>query len=288
MTGLKVFIAGAGGMLASALERLLGTAFDLKALTEAQLDITDREAVFEAIGEARPDVIINAAAYTAVDQCETEEGKAMLVNGTAVGHLAQAAEMTGARIIHFSTDYIFDGEKEGPYGEDDAPNPVSAYGRSKLMGEQEILRFTQNYIIIRTQWLYGENGKNFVDTIVRLARQQNELKVVDDQYGSPTYTMDLVRAVGWFVEHRDIKGQIFHFSNEGVVSWFGFAREILKLAGIGTILVPVDTSAFPRPAKRPHNSALDKSKIRRLTNIDIRPWFDALYEYLENTGRVAK
>ncbi|MCL4557345.1 MAG: dTDP-4-dehydrorhamnose reductase [Deltaproteobacteria bacterium] len=288
MTGLKVFIAGAGGMLASALERLLGTAFELRALTEAQLDITDSAAVFEAIREARPDVIVNAAAYTAVDQCETEQGKAMLVNGTAVGHLARAAEMTGARIIHFSTDYIFDGEKEGPYGEDDVPNPVSAYGRSKLMGERELLRFTQNYIIIRTQWLYGENGKNFVDTIVRLARQQDELKVVDDQYGSPTYTMDLARVVGWFAEHRDIKGQVFHFSNEGVVSWFGFAREILKLAGIGTRLVPVDTSAFPRPAKRPHNSALDKTKIRRLTNIDIRPWFDALYEYMENTGRVAK
>ncbi len=279
-------MAGAGGMLAAALEHTLSPIVDLTALTETQLDITDKGAVIKAIKETQPDVIINAAAYTAVDQCETEKEKAMLINGTAVGHLAQAAEVTNARLIHISTDYVFDGEKEGPYTEEDNPNPISVYGRSKLLGEQEIVRFTDNYVILRSQWMYGKNGKNFVDTIIRLARQEDELKVVDDQYGSPTYTMDLASVIQWFIEHGDIKGQIFNFSSEGIVSWFGFAREILKLAGMKRKLVPVDTSAFPRPAKRPHNSALDKTKIKQTANIDIRTWFDALYDYMKNSGRI--
>lgn len=279
-------MAGAGGMLAVALEHTLSPIVDLTALTETQLDITDKDAVIKAIKETQPDVIINAAAYTAVDQCETEKEKAMLINGTAVGYLAQAAHITGSRLIHISTDYVFDGEKEGPYTEEDKPNPISVYGHSKLLGEQELVRFTDNYVILRTQWMYGKNGKNFVDTIIRLARQEDELKVVDDQYGSPTYTMDLASVVQWFIEHGDIKGQIFNFSSEGIVSWFGFAREILKLAGMKKKLVPVDTSAFPRPAKRPHNSALDKTKIKQTANVDIRTWFDALFEYMKNAGRI--
>jgi dTDP-4-dehydrorhamnose reductase len=286
MVDPKVVIIGAGGMLATALEHVLSQVSSLMALTENQFDITDKDAVIGLIKKTKPDVIINAAAYTAVDSCETDKERAMLVNGTSVGYLAQASQMTGARLIHISTDYIFDGEKEGPYTENDKPNPLSVYGQSKLMGEQELLRFTQNYIIIRTQWLYGENGKNFVDTIVQLAQQKDELKVVDDQYGSPTYTKDLATVVQWFVEHIDIDSRILNFSNEGIVSWFGFAREILKLAGIKTKIIPVDSGAFPRPAKRPHNSALDKTAIKRITRIDIRPWYDALYEYMKNTGRI--
>ncbi len=286
MVAAKVVIIGAGGMLATALEQVLNHTSSLTAVPESQLDITDKDAVIGLIKETKPDVIINAAAYTAVDNCETDKAKAMLVNGTAVGYLAQATKMAGAKLIHISTDYIFDGEKEGPYTEDDKPNPISIYGQSKLLGEQELLRFTQNYIIIRTQWLYGKNGKNFVDTIVQLAQEKDELNVVDDQYGSPTYTKDLAAVIQWFVEHIDIDSRIFNFSNEGIVSWFGFAREILKLAGIKTKIIPVDSSEFPRPAKRPHNSALDKTAIKKLTGIDIRPWYDALYEYMKNTGKI--
>ena len=286
MTPANVFITGAGGMLATALEAVLKPVSHVTALTEAQLDITDKQAVLRAVQGIKPGVIVNAAAYTAVDRCETDTEKAMLVNGTAVGYLAQAAQVTGARIIHISTDYLFDGRKDGPYTEKDEPNPLSVYGRSKLFGEQELARFTDRYVIVRTQWMYGENGKNFVDTILQLARQKDELRVVDDQYGSPTYTKDLAAVIRWFVEHSEADGQTFHYSDEGVVSWFGFAREILKLAGTKTKLIPVDTAAFPRPANRPHNSALDKTKIKQVTNIDIRTWFDALYEYMKNTERI--
>jgi dTDP-4-dehydrorhamnose reductase len=286
MTPTKILITGAGGMLATALEAILSPSFRVTALTEKQLDITDKDAVMKSIREAKPDVLINAAAYTAVDRCEQEQDTANRVNGTAVGYLAQAAQLTGSRVIHISTDYVFDGEKDGPYTEEDTPNPVSVYGISKLMGEQELMKFTDNYIIIRTQWLYGENGRNFVDTIIQLAQQKDELKVVDDQYGSPTYTKDLASVVRWFAEQGEIKGRIFNFSNEGIVSWFGFAREIVKLSGIKTNIIPVDSAGFPRPARRPHNSALDKTAVKRITKIDIRPWYDALYEYMKNTGRI--
>ncbi len=273
-------------MLATALESILNPSFRVTALTEKQLDITDKDAVMKSIGEAKPDVLINAAAYTAVDRCEQEQDTANRVNGTAVGYLAQAAQVTGAKVIHISTDYVFDGAKDGPYTEEDKPNPVSAYGRSKLLGERELIRFSDNYIILRTQWMYGEQGKNFVDTIIQLAQQKDELKVVDDQYGSPTYTKDLASVVRWFAEHGEMKNRVFNFSNEGIVSWFGFAREIVKLAGVKTNIIPVDSAAFPRPARRPHNSALDKTAVKRITKIDIRPWYDALYEYMKDTGRI--
>ena len=286
MTLYKVLIVGAGGMLAAAVESTLSPVFGVTALSKEQLDITNRDAVIKAIDSIKPNVLINTAAYTNADECEKNREIAMQTNGTAVGYLAQAAQAIGARIIHVSTDYIFDGEKQGQYAEDDNPNPLSVYGQSKLMGEQELMRFTDNYLIIRTQWMFGENRNNFVSAIIKLAREKDEVIVVDDQYGSPTYTKDVAGIIKWFVEHDRIKGQVFHFSNEGIVSRFGFAEEILKLAGIKTRLVPVDTSAFPRPAKRPHNTALDKAKIKRVIGASIRPWQEALYEYIKNTGGI--
>jgi dTDP-4-dehydrorhamnose reductase len=286
MTLYKVLIAGAGGMLATAVESALSPVCRVTALTKVQLDITHKDAVFKAIDSIKPDVIVNTAAFTNADECEKKEEEAISTNGTAVGYLAQAAQLAGAKIIHISTDYVFDGEKEGQYAEEDKPNPISVYGQSKLVGEQELVRFTDNFIIIRTQWMFGEKRSNFVDTIIKLAREKDELKVVDDQYGSPTYTKDVAEIIKWFIEHNNVKGQVFNFSNEGIVSRFGFAREILKLAGIKTRLIPVATSAFPRPAKRPHNSALDKTKIKQVTGMGIRPWHDALYEYMKNTGKI--
>ena len=286
MTLRKVLITGAGGMLATAVESALRPVFEVTALTKAQLDITDRDAIFRAMDSVKPDVLINTAAYTNADECEKKQDIAIQTNGTAVGYLAQAAKAIDARIIHISTDYIFDGEKEGQYSEDDKPNPLSVYGRSKLLGEQELVRFTDNYIIIRTQWMFGENRDNFVGIILKLAREKDELMVVDDQYGSPTYTKDVAAIIKWFVGHNRVKARVFHFSNEGIVSRFGFAQEILKLAGVKTRLVPVATSAFPRPARRPHNSALDKTEIRQVTGASIRPWQEALYEYMKNSGGI--
>lgn len=286
MTPYKVLLTGAGGMLATAVASTLNPVFTVVALAKSQLDITDRDSVLRAINEIRPDVIINTAAYRDADECEKTKEIAILTNGTAVGYLAQAAQIIGSRLIHISSDYVFDGGKKSYYTEEDKPNPISVYGQSKLVGEQELVRFTDNNTIIRTQWMFGENGRNFVDTIIKLAQEKDELKVVDDQYGSPTYTRDIAEMIRWFVENNHVKGQVFNFSNEGIVSRFAFAQEILKFAGINTKLIPVATSAFPRPAQRPHNSALDKSKIKQVTHLNIRPWQDALYEYMKHAGKI--
>ena len=286
MSVQKVIITGANGMLAYALKETIGSNFDLIALTEKELDITNSEDVLYTMRDIRPDVLVNTAAYTYVDKAEQEQTLARLVNGTAVGYIAKACNITNTRVIHISSDYIFDGEKEGDYTENDEPNPVSVYGISKLIGEQELTKHTDNYVIIRSQWLYGDHGSNFAETIISLAEKKDELKVVDDQYGSPTYTMDLAQAIKLIIQRNDIKKDIFNFSNEGVVSWFGFAKDIFRLMGVEIKLIPVDSSAYPRPAKRPHNSALDKTKIKKALGLDIRPWYDALYEYMKKTGRI--
>ncbi|MCL4479190.1 MAG: dTDP-4-dehydrorhamnose reductase [Deltaproteobacteria bacterium] len=286
MSVQKVIITGANGMLAYALKETIGSNFDLIALTEKELDITNSEDVLYTMRDIRPDVLVNAAAYTYVDKAEQEQTLARLINGTAVGYIAKACNITNTRVIHISSDYIFDGEKEGHYTEYDEPNPMSIYGISKLIGEQELTKHTDNYVIIRSQWLYGDHGSNFAETIISLAEKKDELKVVDDQYGSPTYTMDLAKAIKLIIQRNDIKKDIFNFSNEGVVSWFGFAKDIFRLMGVEIKLIPVDSSAYPRPAKRPHNSALDKTKIKNALGLDIRPWYDALYEYMKKTGRI--
>lgn len=281
MTPYKVLITGAGGMLATAVEYILKPLCPIVVLNKSQLDITKQDEVIKSIENIMPTVIVNAAAYKDADECEENREVAIAINGTAVGYLAQAAYTIGARLIHISSDYVFDGGKNGYYTENDTPHPISVYGQSKLKGEQELVRFTDNYIIIRTQWMFGENGRNFVDTIIKFAQDKDELKVVDDQYGSPTYTRDIAEIIRWFVENNHVKGQIFNFSNEGIVSRFAFAQEILKRAGIKKTLIPVDTPAYPRPAQRPHNSALDKSKIKEVTHLKIRPWQDALNEYMK-------
>ncbi len=286
MSVQKVIITGANGMLAYALKETIGSNFDLIALTEKELDITNSEDVLYTMRDIRPDVLVNTAAYTYVDKAEQEQTLARLINGTAVGYIAKACNITNTRVIHISSDYIFDGEKEGHYTEYDEPNPMSIYGISKLIGEQELTKHTDNYVIIRSQWLYGDHGSNFAETIISLAEKKDELKVVDDQYGSPTYTMDLAKAIKLIIQRNDIKKDIFNFSNEGVVSWFGFAKDIFRLMGVEIKLIPVDSSAYPRPAKRPHNSALDKTKIKNALGLDIRPWYDALYEYMKKTGRI--
>ncbi|MDF1534726.1 MAG: dTDP-4-dehydrorhamnose reductase [Methanosarcinaceae archaeon] len=260
---IKTLILGAGGMLGSDLCRVFPDAVMLK---HSDLDITDREAVIGSIKEIGPDVVINAAAYTDVDGCEDNEAHAFGVNGKAPGYIAQGCSQVGARLVHFSTDYVFDGSKE-EYVESDIPNPIGLYGRSKLMGEMDIIKNIDNYQIIRTSWLFGVNGKNFVDTMLMLSDQMETVRVVNDQFGKPTCTADLANKT------REIIGLasgIYHITNEGVCSWYEFADAI-----IGNV-VPCSSEEFIRKAKRPKYSVLVNTKTS-----PMRHWKEALAEYLD-------
>ena len=238
------------------------------------LDITKEEIVQKRIREMSPSVIINASAYTNVDGAEDNEELANRINGTAVGHLAKTAELIGAKLIHYSTDYVFNGKNKYGYKESDKPDPVNAYGRSKLLGENAILNECKSFYIIRTSWLYGRGGKNFVDTMIKLGKEHNEVKVVNDQFGKPTYTFDLAKQTRKLIEEERPYG-IYHVTNEKQASWFEFAEKIFKLSGIKTSVLPVNSDEFLRPAKRPNYSSLINTKIKPL-----RSWESALAEYL--------
>ena len=257
---MKLFVTGAGGQLGHELVAAIRVAgHEVIATTHAQLDITDEEAVRIAIGSAKPDVVIHAAAWTAVDACEGDVAKAMLVNGTASQYVADAAHSVGARVVYISTDYVFDGSKPTPYNEDDVPNPQSAYGASKLAGEQAM---SEQDAIVRISWVCGFHGANMVKTILKLGATMSELKFVDDQIGNPTFADDAAKAIVNIATSG--LGGIWHVTNQGVVSWYEFAREVLLTAGMDVAKVkPISTSDLqpPRPAKRPANSVLNNGRM---------------------------
>ena len=257
---MKLFVTGAGGQLGHELvEAIRAAGHEPIATTHAQLDITDEEAVRIAIGSAKPDVVIHAAAWTAVDACEGDIEKAMLVNGTASKYIADAAHAVGARVVYISTDYVFDGSKPTPYNEDDVPNPQSAYGASKLAGEQAM---SEQDAIVRISWVCGFHGANMVKTILKLGATMSELKFVDDQIGNPTFADDAAKAIVNIATSG--LGGIWHVTNQGVVSWYEFAREVLLTAGMDAAKVkPISTSDLqpPRPAKRPANSVLHNGRM---------------------------
>ncbi len=257
---MKLFVTGAGGQLGHELvEAIRAAGHEPIATTHAQLDITDEEAVRIAIGSAKPDVVIHAAAWTAVDACEGDIEKAMLVNGTASKYVADAAHAVGARVVYISTDYVFDGSKPTPYNEDDVPNPQSAYGASKLAGEQAM---SEQDAIVRISWVCGFHGANMVKTILKLGATMSELKFVDDQIGNPTFADDAAKAIVNIATSG--LGGIWHVTNQGVVSWYEFAREVLLTAGMDAAKVkPIATSDLqpPRPAKRPANSVLHNGRM---------------------------
>ncbi len=244
-------------------------------------DITDRKRVQEEIAACRPDVVIHAAAYTDVDGCETRSDLAFAVNGEGALHVALGCAHVGSRMIHLSTDYVFDGKSEIPYPEGFPPNPLSVYGKSKLQGELYVQKVLEDYLIVRTEWLYGRHGKNFVDTILRLAGQQGELRVVNDQRGSPTFTKDLSQAMGRLVI-EETPG-ILHVTNSGSCTWFEFAQKILNLTpspGRKARVIPISSAELARPAQRPANSVLDCSRFERITGFHMRNWEEGLKEYL--------
>jgi len=239
----------------------------------AELDITIENDVEEKIEKLKPQLIINSAAYTNVDGAETNQEVANKVNGEAVGYLARVAKELDAVLIHYSTDYVFDGKNKEGYKENDPTNPINAYGQSKLIGEKALRENCRRYYLIRTSWLYGKIGNNFVETIIRLGKEKNEVRVVNDQFGKPTYAVDLAQRTRELVEERK-EYNIYHITNEGVTSWYGFAKEIYKQIGLTTKVIPVGTSEFPRPAQRPNYSSLINTKLT-----PSRHWKEALAEY---------
>lgn len=274
----KVVLLGANGLLGTYLRSAL-VDYQLTVLTRSEIDITQSDQVLTVLEILQPDVIINAAAYTQVDRCETERAVAMAVNGVAPGYLAMAAKKLNAILIHYSTDYIFAGDRAAGYPEDwSEQRPVNVYGESKLAGERAITeQYTaiwQKAYIIRTAWLYGASGSNFVDTMLKLAEQRTELQVVNDQHGSPTYAFDLAAQTRMILEQQSPFG-IYHCTNSGVCTWFDFAQAIFALAKIAVTVIPCASSQFPRPAPRPAYSILLNTKLPPL-----RSWSEALDEYL--------
>ena len=244
----------------------------------AELDITDQTAI-EAFVEAHQiDGIVNCAAYTAVDKAEDNEELCTRLNAEAPAYLAHANGQQGGWMIQISTDYVFDGTKHTPYVEDDDTCPNSVYGRTKLVGELNVQKFCERSMIIRTAWLYSSFGNNFVKTMIRLGKEKPELGVIFDQIGTPTYARDLAAAIMTAVNKGIVPG-IYHYSNEGVISWYDFTKAIHRLAGINNCNVrPLHTSEYPTPATRPHYSVLDKTKIKRVYGIEIPYWEDSLAE----------
>jgi dTDP-4-dehydrorhamnose reductase len=235
------------------------------------LDITDPDAVSRGISGA--DVVVNCAAYTAVDAAETNEADALAVNGVGAGVIARACTTSGARLIHLSTDYIFSGDAHEPYSEDAAPGPRQAYGRTKLVGEREVVASGADFIIARTAWLYGAHGPCFPRTIAKAGRERGALTVVNDQIGPPTWTVDLSALLLRLIE-ADAPSGVYHGTSSGETSWFDFAEEIAASAGLGDIVTPCDTSSYPRPAHRPKYSVLSHGALERIGVAPIGHWRD--------------
>ncbi len=279
------FITGANGQLGRALAAECSARGRACAGRDIDtLDIRDEAAVGSWIAESRPAAVINCAAFTAVDDCEREEKLATEVNGIAVGHLARACNAAGALLVQISTDYVFDGEGERPYMEGDPVAPRSAYGRSKLLGE-ELARSAEQHLIVRTAWLYGHGGRNFVEAIRnQLASGASRLRVVADQRGSPTLCDDLAHAVVELITAR-ARGTV-HAVNHGETTWHGFAQQIAVELGVQAEIVPVTSAEYPRAAVRPHYSVLDTSRMQAVLGDPLPTWQDALNRYLEGSSCV--
>ncbi len=275
---MKVLVTGANGQLGCALRRLLDREIPGEAIytDKQELDLTDAAAVENFIRDNEVTHIVNCAAYTAVDRAEEEKRECALINTDAVKNLAAAADLLGAKIIHISTDYVFDGTNHRPYRESDKVNPISQYGTTKRKGETALLALAPESIIIRTAWLYSDTGHNFVKTILALAEKQNEIRVVCDQIGTPTYARDLAEAVLAVLKSHQWVAGIYHFTDEGAASWYDFAKAILRIAGKKTRVVPIPTEDYPTLAQRPAYSILDRSRIKATYGVEIPHWEDAL------------
>jgi dTDP-4-dehydrorhamnose reductase len=292
----NVLVTGSNGQLGSEIKELVNEGATLSGqestffFTDREaLDITNFHAMEEFIDTNEIDIIINCAAYTAVDKAESDEYNADAINHVAVKDMAKLSKEKGLKLIHISTDYVFNGKNHMPYKEDDATAPNGVYGQTKLDGENAILEIApKGAIIIRASWVYSSYGANFVKTMLRLGKERQELGVIYDQVGTPTYARDLAQAILDILSHPELDSraavQIYHYSNEGVLSWYDFAKEIMRMAKLTCQVNPIETKEYPTPAVRPHYSLLNKAKIKKEFNIIIPYWKDSLDDCLRKLG----
>jgi len=291
LSGGRALITGARGQLGSELSPLLARSGDVWAPGREELDVTDDAAVASAIADFSPSVVINCAAFHNVDRCEHEEDRSFEVNARAVKRLAEACASSGARLVHFSTNYVFDGTSDEPYAENDRPAPRTVYAISKLAGEHAALAYSPEALVVRTSGLYGlrgseSKGGNFVTRMVARAREQGELRMVSDQMLTPTYTADLARAVGEVLELGALG--LLHLTNAGECSWYEFTRAIMEVAGIDVPVEPVETDSGPGMTQRPRNGVLRSTRTAALGLSPLRPWREALTDYMRAAGLAAE
>jgi len=283
----KILVTGSSGMLGTDLCKELSLSYDVvgldisKANKTLQCDITSKDNVTEVVKKTKPDLIVHVAAWTDVDGCEENPKESEKVNTLGTENVVSSASELNIPVVYMSTDFVFDGEKKTPYKEEDKTSALSAYGKSKLEGEKVVSKLSK-YLIVRSGWLYGENGKNFVDTMLDKSKNDKTINVVSDQKGSPTYTKDLAKAIKKLVDINGCESKgIYHISNKGEISWCDYAKEILKLAGVNNLeVVPISGEKYGRSAKRPSYSVLDNSKFEKDTNYKMRSWKEALKEYI--------
>lgn len=276
---MRVIVTGAAGMLGrQAAEAFRQRGEEVYALSRRELDITNAEDIRKAMKDIKPQLVVNCTAYTNVDGAEEERELAFSVNGLGPRRLALACRGGDAALVHVSTDYVFSGESESPYTVYDRTGPINVYGKSKLFGEEAIREAGGRFFIVRTSWLFGPGGKNFVDTIAGLAAQRDSLKVVNDQHGSPTYTADLARALAGLVS-TECYGT-YHATNTGTTTWHGLAQKIVSVLGLPVKVEPCATAEFPRPARRPRYSTLDPFPLDRVLGAPLPPWEDAVKRHL--------
>ncbi|HEY9778098.1 MAG TPA: dTDP-4-dehydrorhamnose reductase [Planktothrix sp.] len=278
---MKLMVTGAGGMLGQALVPCLESrGHKVASLPKEQLDVTNYQQVVDSVKDQKPDLILHCAAFTKVDQAESEPALAYHINGYGTENLAVACNAINIPMLYISSDYVFDGEQQQPYNPWDATRPLSIYGKSKLAGEKAVQRHLNRFYILRTSWLYGPNGKNFVDTILSMAAEGKTLRVVSDQLGTPTCTLSLSETIADLIPTG--RFGVYHASDEGVTSWHGFAQEICKLGGHGSVkVVPIETKDMPRPATRPKYSVMDKTTLVSTIGRELPAWQESLNNYLQ-------
>jgi len=275
---MKILVTGSDGLVGTNILPYLAKHFEIIPVTEKQWDILDRNLGEEIFHTHRPDILINLAAVTNVDMCEEATELAFRVNAEGAGLIAGLCHKHNVKLLHFSTDYVFDGTSTRPYTEEDTPNPLSVYGRSKFLGENEVMKNHPPSLIIRTEWVYGKGGENFITKVTKIAREKGKVEVVNDQTGAPTFALDLAEPVRSLLTQN--RSGVYHVTNSGTCTWFQFAKTIFSILGIDVPCLPIKSADIPWRAPRPAYSVLDCSKFKNDTGLSVRHWREALIQYL--------